>query len=248
MDTLALTARFNDAVKLCQNKDIPKFLGFLSEDEVGYIGLLAKKNNISVVFYGGYEDAQRRYAGFFPSRMRDEENFDLFQISALSFIFRKSDILTHRDFLGSLMALGIERDTIGDILVENGRAVVFLNSKIANFVQNNITKVGRTGVLVEFDYTLPLPQKSVLKEITFTVASPRIDAVISALIGVSRTSACELIESGMVVVNSVTVEKSTTLVLSGAVISIRRYGKFNITQIGGTTKKGRIIIKASKYI
>ncbi len=248
MDKSVLTARFNDAVKICENKDIPKFLGFLSEDEAGYVGLLAKKNNINVVFYGGYDNAERTYAGFFPRRLCDEDNFDLFQISSLSFIFRKSDILTHRDFLGSLMALGIERDTIGDILVENGRAVVFLNSKIADFVKTNVTKVGRVGVSVDFGYTNPLPQKGELKEITLTVASQRIDAMVSALIGISRTSACELIESGMVVINSATVEKITTLVSSGAVISVRRYGKFNITEIGGTTKKGRIIIKASKYI
>ncbi|MBQ7046011.1 MAG: hypothetical protein IJN65_05915 [Clostridia bacterium] len=248
MDTFVLAARFKDAVNLSEQKDIPKFLGFLSEDEAGYMGLLAKNSNVKIVFYGGYPQAERTYVGFFPDRMCPEDNLDLFNITALTFTFRKTDILTHRDVLGALMSLGIERDTVGDILIEKGRAVVFLNSKIADYVVNNITKIGRTGVSVQFGYIDPLPQKSELKDITLTVASQRIDAVVAALAGVSRTVACELIESGLVFVNSVTVNKITAQVSSGVTISVRRYGKFGITDIGGTTKKGRVIIKATKYI
>lgn len=248
MDTHTLSARFDDAVKLCKNRDIPKFLGFLSETDAGYLGLLAKKNNINVCFYGGYLGAERTYAGFMPDRLCEDDNMGLFPISAVTFTFRKGDTLTHRDVLGALMALGIERDTIGDILIEPGRAVVFLNSKMADFVKLNVSKIGRVGVTAEIGYTDPLPNKSELKEITLTLASQRIDAVVAGLACVSRATACELIESGMVVLNSATVEKITTQVPCGSVISIRRYGKFNIIEIGGTTKKGRTIIKATKYI
>ena len=248
MDTATLTARFEDAVNICKNRDIPKFLGFLSESESGYLGLLAKRQNINMQFFGGFTGAERTYAGFFPSRFDQDDTKCLYPVSALSFTFRNCDSVTHRDVLGSLMALGIERDTIGDILTEPGRAVVFLNEKIAKLAINSITKFGRVGVTVMEGYSLPLPSSGKTQEFTVTVASERLDAVVSAIANISRTVACGLIESGAVVLNSVTAQKATTRVQSPAVISVRRYGKFNIDDIGGCTKKGRMIIKGTKYI
>ena len=146
------------------------------------------------------------------------------------------------------MALGIKRETVGDILTENGRAVVFVTDEIREYIKSQVTKIGRTGVAVTDGYTEPLPKGDSLAEFTDTAASDRIDCVISALCGFSRSGALGALAEGIVTVNSVTVTKPSKSVAEGDIISVRGKGRFLIGSLDGRTKKNRIVLNYKKYI
>lgn len=244
METELLRARIKDSAELCAKTSKPKYLGFLSAAEAVFAERLLKNAPCRTEFYGGYEGAERVMLGCFPDWA--EENS--FSISALTFKYRENDTLSHRDFLGSLMALGIKRETVGDILTEHGRAVVFVTDEIREYIKSQVTKIGRTGVAVTDGYTAPLPKGDSLAEFTETAASDRIDCVISALCGFSRSGALGALAEGIVTVNSVTVTKPSKSVTEGDIISVRGKGRFLIGSLDGRTKKNRIVLNYKKYI
>lgn len=243
MESELLLARVNDALQLSITVNKPKFLGFLSLEESVLVKNFLEKRNANYSLYGGFSDSQRKMLCCYPEWLENP----IFPITALTFTYRAENTLKHRDFLGSLMALGLKRETVGDILIENGRAVVFLKIEIADFVIENIQKVGNTGVLIEKNYTLPLPKAEALVETSVTVASCRLDCVVSALGSCSRKAACELIENGLVAVNSQIVQKTTKLVIDGDVLSIRHKGKFQIISTLNRTKKDRTVLSFKRY-
>lgn len=244
METDLLRDRLYDTVNICERTNKPKFLGFLSCEQVVFARNILSKLQSSYEFYGGYEDAQRVMLGCFPDWAENVE----FPITAVTAEFRKADVLTHRDVLGSLMALGLKRETVGDILIEEGRAIVFLCSENADYVISQISKIGKVGVTLEKGFVYPLPKAGEMIEQSVTVASERLDCVVSALIGVSRNKALEKIEQSLVTVNSIVTEKATARVTDGDIISVRSKGKFIIVSIQDRTKKDRLILKYKKYV
>lgn len=244
MDSSLLKARVYDVVERTKKNGVPQYLGFLSEEGATFAADLLKNSGVNFSFGGGFKGAKRVYLECLPDWC-DEVNFP---IRALTVCYNKAYSLCHRDFLGSVIALGIERDKIGDILIENGRAVIFINRDIASFVKEQLTKVGRVGVTVEEGYFLPLPETAVKKEFTHTVASLRLDCVVAAVCSVSRNTAVELINDTRVIVNSFTQQKSTVKVSGGDTISVRGRGKFEIISADEISKKGRIVLKYAKYI
>lgn len=246
MDSALFIPRILDAVRLCDASSMPKFVGFLTPAEAAEADNAVKKLACTCSFFGGYKEAERVYFGVFPDWCEDREDF--FPISPLTFTFRACDRLTHRDFLGALMSLGIVREAVGDILIEEGRTVVFLNSELSDFVSTQLTKVGRVGVKCEKSVTLPLPGGSKLEPITDTVASTRLDCVVASLARCSRGQAAELIADGLVTVNSFCVTKAVKTVYDGDRISIRGKGRFLIDSVSGRSKKDRVILLANKYL
>ena len=246
MEPSLIASRVKDALKICNNSSVPKFVGFLRPEETAVADSVAKDKGVNFSFFGGYPNAERVFFGALPYWCENAEDF--FPIAALTFTYRKVDILSHRDFLGSFMALGITRESVGDILIEEGRAVAFFVKEVAPYGKEQIKKIGRVGVSVEEGYVGELPGSSKLTECSDTVASARLDCVISALAGVSRNTAAEYIEQKMITVNSVCIEKTTTAVKNNDKISIRTKGKFIIDSIDEETKKGRLKIRFKKYI
>lgn len=243
MDNI-LTARIRDAEKRCLSSDIPAYLGFLSPEEAALANEALKYSPVEYRFCGGYEGAERVYLACIPSRCEAPEP----PIEAVTFLYSEAYPLSHRDFLGSLTALGISRQSIGDILIQSGRAVVFLNREVAKFVLSQIDKVGKTGVKVSLGYAEPLPSSGEKKELSGTVASLRLDCVVSELCSVSRSSAARLIEEGLVSVNSLVCEKVVKQIGAGDRISVRKKGKFEILSSDTYSKKGRTVLKYLKYI
>ena len=244
METELFKARIEDTAEICVKSSKPKYLGFLSAAEAVFAERLLKNAPCRTSFFGGYEGAERLMLGCFPDWMEEYG----FPISAITFSFREGDTLSHRDFLGSLMSLGIKRETVGDILVGRGRAVAFVTDEIKDYIKSQVTKIGKTGVKVSEGFTSPLPESDRLADFSDTAASDRIDCVISALCGFSRARALEVLSEGLVSVNSVTVMKPTKSVLAGDIISVRGKGRFVIDSLDGRTKKNRIVINYKKYI
>ncbi|MBR6572341.1 MAG: hypothetical protein IKK77_01305 [Clostridia bacterium] len=246
MELDLLIPRINDAIRICETSQAPKFVGFLTSNEVAEIEKNLKSIITKYSFYGGYDEAERLFFGAFPEWC--DERQELFPITPVTFTYRECDALSHRDFLGALMSLGLTRETVGDILVEKGRAVAFLSSDIADYVLSQLDKIARVGVKVEKGYSMPLPNMSGFEEITDTVASPRLDCVVASLSKSSRAQAEEFILNGFVSVNSVCVTKTVKTVNEGDKITIRRKGKFLIESLAQKTKKNRVILIAKKYV
>jgi len=243
-----LAAKVSDAIRLCMLKSTPRFVGFLNERQGAIVSMVAKSKATNFKLYGGYDSAERAYFGVFPDWCQNENYDGMFPISAVTLHFRNGEGLSHRDFLGALMGLGIKRESVGDILVEDSRAVIFLNQDICVYVLTQLDKVGSAGIKIEEGITGSLPQGGGFLSISSTVPSPRLDAVISALLNTSRGKIEELIISGLVSIDSLPCEKVTKEVLEGSVIKIRGSGKFIVDSLSKQTKKGRLIINARKYL
>ena len=243
MDIKLLPARVNDLKEIVRRSNLPKYMGFLNPEETS-IAIKYFNQGEEYKLFGGYEGAERVVLGVLP----DWCETPIFPIKAISFKYRECDRLSHRDFLGALMALGITRETIGDILVENGRAVVFATDEATKYILTQLNKVGNVGVVLNEGYTEPLPSLGIKQEFSVTVASTRIDCVVAAICNMSRNVATEKITDGLVSVNSICVTKPTLTIREGDKISIRQKGRFEIISHNGYSKSGRIILKYNKYV
>jgi len=225
----------------------PRFIGFL--DEYGQEIVLtaaAAAGYRDAVLYGGFEGSERNYLGVFPEYMQPDPSE--FPITALDFRFREADSPSHRDFLGAMLALGIKREAVGDILVGSGEAVAFLSDPVAELVKNELDRVGRVGVKVsERQANAPVPERQ-FSELGGTVSSERLDCVIALVTRLSREKASALIASGAVRVNGCTEQSQSRQLTEGDRLSIRGFGRYIVDRFGANTKKGRIHVTCKKYI
>lgn len=238
--------RIVDAIKQCEAKQIPKFVGFLDEAFCAKAVEVAQKAKANYMLYGGYGDATRQFFGVFPDWC--EPRPEHFPIVRLKINNKSSSKLSHRDILGSLMALGIERDTVGDILPLEKTATVFVNESIADFIISQVFKISSSGVVIERDDSVAIQIETKFLEKSETIASNRLDCVIAVLTNTSRGKALEMIESGIVSVDGVETLKPTKFLCEGCKVTVRKLGKFVIDGISDTTKKGRIVLKYRKYL
>lgn len=243
-DDKQLIAQLNDGIGLCLTRQKPYFMPFMSERKQALLLSELKKAYFdNYLFFGGYGNSERKMLGLFF----DEPSESSFPISAIEFSFRKCDKLTHRDFLGSLMSLGIERETVGDILVEDGRAVVFVKTELSDYVKSQISKVGRIGVKVADADLSKLPQGRGFEEKTYIVSSLRLDNIVAAVCKLSREKTRTVIMSDSVCVNFEETKNVSLNLKEDDVFTIRGKGKFVLKSILGTTGKGRIRISVIHY-
>ncbi len=242
-----LVAKANDCLRLSELRNAPKFTGFLSAGEASEIAQAV--HSPSILFYGGYPEAERRMFGALPDYITEPQS--VFPILAIKFSYRAIDNITHRDVLGAIMATGLSRDRIGDICFVKSAVIVFVAEEVAEYLLEQITTIGRVGVkgiLLSGESladALPPPMK---KPLSFTVSSIRLDAIVSGLSGCGRSKAEQWISDGLVFVNSFAVTKPTKKIGPNDQISIRGVGKFKIVGTGQFSKKGREIITAEQYI
>lgn len=239
-----LSVHIADMQRLAQRSGVPRFSAFLNEREA-VVAECAVKG--SLCFYGGYKGAMRTVCGVIERTYAQELSpEDIFPVQAVTFSFRKNDRLTHRDFLGALLALGIERKLLGDILVAEGYAVVFVLETAAQLVLG-VDKIGNIGVTAESGITKPLPEQKT-QLITATVSSLRLDCVVSAAANTSRERSAALIKSGMVNADFSPCTNVSAQVKENTVISIRGSGRYRLTGISGETRKGKLRITIEKYV
>lgn len=220
-------------------------MGFLDESEAAFCRDFLRKESAGYLLWGGYEEAERVMAGFFPDYM--EPSADSFPLTALTFKYRSGDKLGHRDFLEAFMQLGIERSVVGDILVGEGRTVAFIRQEMERYFLDNLRKIGRMGVKIAVGCEEPLPSIREYKDISGVVASDRLDCIAALLCRTSREKAARLITSGAVMVDHQEVLSVDRRLEEGDVISVRGHGKFVLDSFGPLTGKGRLTVKCRKY-
>lgn len=235
-----------DAAELCDRRNRPVFTDFLTEAEQAAAESVMNRLHANFLLWGGFEGAERRMLGVFPPY--DEPEADLFPIDGVTASFRAADSVEHRSVLGTLMAQGIERSCVGDILIESGRCVFFCRTTVTHALIADVGKIGGVGVRLSQGFEDPLPAAHSFMEISTTVASARLDCITAALAGVGRGKAEELITAGEVMINSVICKKVSQTVFEGDKLTVRGTGKFIIDDLGNVTRKGRRILSARKYV
>lgn len=246
-DDNLLLARLDDCIYSSQKKQFPVFMGFLTEYEIAIALQYLKKQSIgSYRFFGGHSQSERCVLGVSHHSIDIEDYY--YPITGLMFKYKQEYALSHRDFLGSFMGLGIKRETIGDILTGEGYTVAFVKDDIKDYLVSQVTKIGNVGVTVEEWDGYTLPDINNLKILNYTVSSPRLDGVISAVVPLSRDKSASLIKQGLVFVNGIAINNVSFTVKNGDKISVRGKGKFKVSEFSGITKKGRLKLTVEKYI
>lgn len=196
-------------------------------------------------FYGGYPDAERRLACFLTSEFADDDGLPIILFEAK--ITDPEAEISHRDVLGTLMGLGIKREMIGDIMVQDTKAFFFCHQSVAEYLEINMKKIGRYRIELKQTNveTLPAPK---METITVNVSSMRLDSLCGECFGLSRTKAGELIEKGLVTVNWLVCDNKSREIKPEDKIAVRGKGKICIIGVTGTSKKGRLFVDVAKYI
>ena len=242
-----LRARVEDVVRLCEKRDVPCYLGFLDlREQASVRRILTGMPAVSWRLYGGYDDAERCVLSVYPDYF-DPEHLD-FPIRCIGFRYRGVRALSHRDFLGTLLATGIRRDKIGDILCSDGFSVVFLRDEIADFICEQIDRIGGEGVTLIPDYNGEIPCEHAYEFLRETIVSPRLDVIVKTLIHCSREKATEMIRSGFVSVDHTPTDNVSAVLTAPCTVSVRGFGRYLVDQIGPETKKGRLALHARKNI
>lgn len=238
-----LLKRVQDLSQRAYFQSRPCFTDFLDMNEQSVI-LSYFKGPIFPTFYGGYDMAERKIAIFSET----ETEYPTCWLRVSPTYPKYAEKLTHRDFLGSILGLGLERSCIGDLIIDNAEAHVQCLSRVKEFIQNELSQVKHTNVTVcevspeEF---LTEPKLEVIKG---SVSSIRLDAVISLAFHLSRSQSCILIESGQVYVNSRLNTSNGAVLKDGDKISVRHKGKFIFVDGQNKSKKNKCIVEIHKYV
>lgn len=241
-----LAAQVKNLAELCEKHYKPYYSDFLNELQISAALEIVSKSGISnYLMWGGYDGAERVMLCVYPDYMCPE--MSEFPIECLSLSYRKTDKLTHRDFLGALMSLGIKREVVGDIVVGEGITSFFVKAELAGYVRAQIDKIGKVGVVFT-EKTVDFESKTQdFDTMSCTVSSLRLDNVVSAALNLSRGKTQGLIESGVVTKNSKLVYDSDSKLASGDKISVRGFGKFIVIYDGEISHKGKYRIVINKF-
>ena len=243
------SARLEDMVSRCERDGTAVFSSFLDERQCAEAELWCRANAgaLRYALYGGYPDARRKMLAVYPDYF-GEDISDMFPMKCLTFTYRKEDKLTHRDFLGSFMGQQLKREVIGDIVTKEGIAQTLVTDVAAKLIASSVTKIGRVGVKISGDRPFELENAQQFQDISGTVASLRLDCIVSLAAKVSREKAATLIRADRVDVNHITADSLSQELREGDIISVRGCGRFVLSGINGETKKRRIHIILRKYI
>ena len=200
--------------------------------------------------FGGYEGAERQMLVYLPEYLDESSLLGVdAPLVCLRASFYEDRALTHRDLLGALMGAGIARETVGDICVGAGSCDFFVTTQIAPFILQNLTAAGRTPLHLNrielSDVYVPEPET---KQITDTLASLRLDSIISSGFRIARSQAAQYILSGKAAINGLPCEKPDKAISEGATVSVRGLGKMKPRSVNGQTKKGRISVVIDRYV
>lgn len=249
-DIAILQRRFLDLADKCYQQNVYTFTGFLGEsDQDAFFAIQGKTEHVPYTLFGGNELCERKMLRFgSEEQLGFTEEFPICLVRITPLLQKFADELTHRDFLGALMNLGIDRTTLGDIFVQENQGYVFCTQTIAPFITENLDQVKHTHVKCavadasqELKKEEPVPQEVL-------VSSERIDGVIAKLFNLSRTQSLELFRGRQVHVNGRLCENNSYLLKKEDAVSVRGYGKFLFDGILRETRKGKECVSVRSYI
>ncbi|MBQ7039717.1 MAG: hypothetical protein IJN39_04035 [Clostridia bacterium] len=246
-DEKILLSSILDKAEKSYNKNIPAYTNFLDMHQQTLVSQQAKAFKGSYVLFGGYPDAERKLVAFLPDYLQEPE-CDV--IKAVHVTVNGREQLTHRDYLGASLGLGIKRDQLGDILINEKGADILVKGEMADFLCNNLVKAGRANLsctvkeLNEIEFAPPEPKESRL----VSASSLRLDKIVAEGFKISRTEAASLILSGgKVFVNQKEVLKPDFQLAECDKITLRGKGKIELSSLNGISKKGKLRVELKIY-
>lgn len=244
-----LQKRLIELSKVAYQRNIITYSDFLNLNELHILHTTPKQDYyVPYNTFGGYDSSERQMVAFLPDALYCEPEYPMSVIQISPVQKKFADKLTHRDFLGTVLGLGIERSKIGDILVQEQDAFLFAHSSICDFIIRELSRIKHTTVLVNLVELDSFDYQPGYEEITGTVASVRLDSLLSIVYKESRSKLVGLIEGAKVYVNGKLITTNSYSPKEADIISVRGYGKFKYMGMISTTKKGRYYISIHKYI
>lgn len=240
-----LQKRFRDLAQKAYSRNICTFTNFLGLLELNTFYQMERDLSfVTVDSFGGMEDSERRILRFGNL----DTAYPVTCIHITPSLKKFSDTLSHRDFLGALVHLGIKRETLGDIIVLDKEAYVFCLTNIADYIIQNLDRIKHTSVKCAYSETIPAHLFSRTEDREFNVASFRLDAVIGEIYKLSRSQSQNVIRDKRVFVNGHLTENNSYQVRPCDKITVRGMGKFIFGDTVRTTKKGRFFVNARLYV
>lgn len=247
-----LLAKLYDRLSAGERKNIPASTCFLTGREQLMAGRLVENLGLpNVHAFGGVSGAERQVFSYIPAYYEPEEYLmgPEGPVSALRAEISAYDSLTHRDFLGGILGLGLKREVLGDIFVQEDQCDFLVLRDMAPYLLQNLSQIGRARIrLRELSLGEVVVPEQKTKVIHDTVASLRLDSVMASGFQMGRSKAQTYISAGKVELNHRTVLKSDREVQAGDILSARGLGKLRVTEVGGLTKKGRISVKLERFL
>ena len=248
-EELLLQKRPVELSRIAYTREIVTFSEFLNLNELNILHTTPKNMLLSQYkTYGGYGLSERQMAAFLPDALYYDYQYPI-QIIEISPVNRKfAEELSHRDYLGAVMNLGIERCKLGDILIEDGKAILFAKEELAGYIMEHLTRIRHTTVRTSILPAFEDSYEPRYEELKGTVASVRLDTVLSLAYPLSRSKVTGLIEGARVFVNGKLVTSNGYRLKEGDILSVRKMGRIGYNGILSETKKGRYMVSIRKYI
>lgn len=238
-----LKKRLNELSHRAYERGYNTFSEFLNLDEISTLKSLKPESNY--ILFGGYENADRCIAGFGSDI--NEWEFPVACIKIEPSAQKFADRLTHRDFLGSLMNLGINRNTLGDIVISDNTAYLFCIESISGYITENLGRVKHTAVKCEMIKACPEFMNRGPEAEEIIVSSQRADVIVSAVFRMSRNKVSRLFNQEKVFINSRAAYKESLTLKENDIVSVRGCGKFIFSKSLRKTKKGRTVAEVKIY-
>jgi RNA-binding protein YlmH len=242
-----LIKRFSDLSRQANRKGIVTFSDFLSLSEQTILQQNKGKLETDIQVFGGYEYAERQMVAFIPDALFYEWEYPFAAVRILPAYPKFAERLTHRDVLGALMSLGIERSKIGDLIVNDGQMLFFAKEEILLYIQEQLTSIRHTVVTLE-RLSGEITYMPKLERHEAIVTSNRLDAVIAAICKLSRSESLALIREGKIFINGAECLHNTYYCKQGDLLSIRGFGKVRFGETLGVTKKDRLRFSYEVFI
>lgn len=244
-----LEKHFRDLARTAYQRGIAVFSDFLNLNELNiFQSLRGEFSYLEMETFGGYELAERQIAVFRPEAPVFYADYPVKCLKITPLNAKFAEDLNHRDYLGAVLNLGIDRACLGDILVEEDAAYLFCLERMADFIRDNLIRIRHTSVYVEQVEAENFHYEPKYKEVSGTVASVRLDKLLALAFNASRSSLTGLIEGGKVFVNGKLVTSNGYEPKEGDLISVRGMGRFRFRETGGQSKKGREYVILWRYI
>lgn len=230
-------------------QDIYTYTGFLGLPEQDILHRMEKELFYAgITLYGGSEQAERQIARFGKAEENGyTEEFPIALLKIEPLMQKFADTLTHRDFLGALMNLGLERSTLGDIFIQNNNGYLYCLNSVADFIIDELSKIKHTNVKCSFaELSAPLTKQEMTEQI-LTVSSERADAVLAGLYHISRAQSLNLFRAEKIYINGRLCENNGCNLKKGDIVTVRGKGKFVYDGTIRETKKGRLCVHVNVY-
>ena len=248
-EELMLQKRLIELSKIAYQRGIVTYSDFLNLNELNILHTTPKNEfHTRYETFGGYDFSERQMVAFLPDALCYEQDYPISALKIAPLQKKFSETLSHRDYLGSILNLGLDRSKLGDILVQEDSAIVFVHKSLESFMLEEVTRIRHTSVMVTTEDLENISYQPTIKEIKGTVSSLRLDSLLSLAFASSRSKLVAYIEAGKVFVNGKLITSNGYQIKENDIVSVRGLGRFRYKETTSQTKKGRYYVTLHLYV